>query len=128
MNRRDAIKMAALGIGLAAWPSLVHAADAGRIVIYDSRFPESTTFAASFASKVDCRNDAAALWFNQLARPRFARGEIAGCTTAADAMILADCARREGRVFSRVGDVAGNRQLTIWRISGPAPAAPGKSA
>ena len=53
-------------------------------------------FAAGHSAVHDCQADAAATWFEDL-WPGYRQGmAIVGVTTAADALILADCARREG--------------------------------
>ena len=65
-------------------------------VVFDGRFAAARAFAAGHSAVHDCQADAAATWFEDL-WPGYRQGmAIVGVTTAADALILADCARREG--------------------------------
>jgi hypothetical protein len=111
MNRRDSLKL--LGIGLATIPLPAFAAGGLRTAVFDSRFESSNLFARGAGMGFDCCHDAAALWFGSLAPRLGALLPIAGLTIAADAHILADCARDHGlamSILSRHG------QLLEWRL------------
>jgi hypothetical protein len=106
-------------------PSLAALGRASATLVYDGRFRASRDFAKQAAEAFDCGPDAARLWFARLAREPSGSNAIFGLTTPADAMVLADCARRDGRRFTTVAAPAHNDQLVEWTIS-PAgrPAAP----
>lgn len=115
MNRRDSIKAVALGAGLVARPVVAMAEPAGARV-FDSRFAASRAFGAVAQPAFDCQSDAAHIWLTSLTEGAFPRGGVEGLTTQADAMILADLARREERRFTLFGPF-GSTGLVHWQIA-----------
>lgn len=120
MIRRDSLKLLAAGVvgtGMALRAGPVLAAGSKTRAVFDGRFAAARAFAQSYAGALDCQRDAATLWFDVLWPHYRPNMTIAGVTTAADAMILADCARREGLVF-KVSVSAGLADgLTRWSIA-----------
>lgn len=114
MNRRDSLKL--LGIGLAVMPLPAFAVGEPGAAVFDSRFANSRLFARGAGTSFDCCHDAAALWFGSLAPHIRGLLPIAGLTTAADAHILADCARDHGLAMSIL---ATHGQLLVWRLARP---------
>lgn len=119
MIRRDSIKWlaaGAVGTGMALRAGSVLAAATETRVVFDGRFFAARAFAAGHATALDCQADAAALWFEVLWPQYRSTTTIIGITTAADAMILADCARREGLVFTSARSDNRPHGLVSWRI------------
>lgn len=119
MIRRDGLKLlaaSAVGTGVALWSGPVLAARAETRAVFDGRFTFARAFAANHSSALDCQEDAAALWFGVLSPQYRTASTIIGLTTAADAMILADCARREGLVFTTLRSIGQSAGLVAWQI------------
>lgn len=117
MNRRESLKFLALATSAAAWPTLAIARDRNRIAIYDGRFPEGRAFGRGAARAYDCQVDAARLWFDRFAGRSGCNNTVVGLTGAADAMVLADCARREGLAFTRIEPAGKVGRLVAWTIA-----------
>lgn len=117
MIRRDILRLGALAAGLLAWPVLAQGSPHARALIYDGRFAEARAFARGAAQAHDCQCDAAALWFRAFAGNAAGFAGIDGLTSAADALILSDCARRDGLRLDRLGTTGA--QLVAWRIEKP---------
>jgi hypothetical protein len=66
----------------------------------------------------DCQADAAALWFAHFAGRAERAAGLAGLTSGADVLVLADCARREGLGFTQLGRPTPRSGLVAWQISG----------
>ena len=116
MNRRDSIKLAALGAGVLAVPGAAFAAQPAPPLIYDSRFAAARAFAHG-ALAHDCADDAAILWFARFSGRQLPSGGLAGFTTMADALVLGDCARREGLRWALADSAADPSGLVHWRIT-----------
>jgi hypothetical protein len=117
VNRRDTIKLAALGVGLVAMPGFALAAQPTAPLIFDGRFATGIAFAAGNPRTWDCGEDAASLWFAQFAHKPLPSGGIAGFTTMADALVLADCARRQ-RLRLVLADIPADPSgLVHWHIT-----------
>ncbi len=121
MNRRECLTALALTASAGAIPLISLACTGGAggetLAVYDGRFAEARAFARPMDHAYDCRHDAAGLWFGQLAHRRHPGVRIIGLTTGADAMVLADCARRAGQAF-RSGAASGDGRLIAWTIAG----------
>lgn len=117
MNRRDGLKLMALFAATGALPALVTIRGANPIAIYDGRFAEARAFARKAQRAYDCRQDAAGLWFSRFAGRGGHDGQIIGLTSAADAMVLADCARREGLRFATLRLPRPGETLIAWTIA-----------
>ena len=116
MNRRENLKLIALGTGAATLPGLALAAQPAPPLIYDSRFA-ATRARAQGVQAHDCAHDAAQLWFARFARQPLPPGGIAGFTTQADSLILADLARREGFRMRLTGTAPDPSGLVRWHIT-----------
>ena len=121
MNRRENLSLMLGSAAASLLPSAGRAAERA-VVIYDARFPEARAFAAGAPRALDCSHDVAILWYSsQLST---ARGpQVAqGMTTAADALVIADCARRAGLQFDPMatGAAAPASPLVRWSIRRPA--------
>jgi len=116
--RRDSLKLLSIGTGGAAlWPVAALAGGGQVHAVFDGRFSAASDFSAGYAIAHDCQHDAATLWFDQL-WPQHRPGiTIHGLTTAADAMILADCARRERLAFSISENLNLPSGLIAWNIA-----------
>jgi len=117
MNRSDCLKLLALATSVCAFPAISIARTNRRIAIYDGRFAEARAFARTMGQAHDCRHDAASLWFGQFSGKLDPGAALIGLTSAADAMVLADCARREGLVFAHAHRSGHGGQLIGWTIS-----------
>jgi hypothetical protein len=113
--RREILKLGGLGAGLLAWPALAQDSSCPRALIYDGRFAEARALVHNTAHAHDCQADAAALWFRAFAGNAVGFARIDGVTSPADALILSDCARREGLRLEFPGTTTG--QLVVWQIS-----------
>ena len=110
MQRRSLLKLIGAG-ALAAGAPL--SAQPAPVLIYDRRFAQARAFAAGAAQAYDCSDDAARLWYAGLAgRPL----PLIGLTTWADAMILSDLARRDGRALRCIRPAAVRPALRLWQI------------
>ncbi len=66
---------------------------------------------------LDCQHDAAALWFASL-KEMGASGPVSdGLTTPADALVLADCASRDGLRFVALPSPLAANRLAAWIIT-----------
>lgn len=117
MTRRDSLKILALAAGAGALPGLALLKRPAGVAVYDGRYAEARAFARTAQQAHDCQADPASVWFAHFAAPGLTIAEIAGLTTAADAMILADCARREGYAFEAVQPSPGKSALVAWTIT-----------
>lgn len=117
MNRRDAMKLMAIGASAASWPVLALDRTSAFAVIYDGRFAQGRAFALGSSRTFDCQFDAALLWHHHFAAINIPMPVIDGLTTPADALVLADCARRSGWHLSQSTSPASGSQLIAWRIS-----------
>jgi len=116
MNRRDSLKLLTLAASAGAFPGIALAHGARPIAIYDGRFAEGRAFARTIFRAHDCRHDAAALWFAHFAGKTRPDMVIVGLTSAADALVLADCARREGLGFRQDRTNRRHGPLVAWTI------------
>jgi hypothetical protein len=116
MNRRESLQLLTLAGVCALLSEVTRARSIPRTVIYDGRYPEALALAADAERAFDCRSDAAILWYSHLLSVRATGPMIQGATLPADAMVLADCARREGSHFEYVGAPRGDRPLVEWVI------------
>lgn len=116
MNRRDSLKALGAGAGASLVPLSALAREAPAAMVMDSRYAESRLFAGLAAMAFDCRHDAAGLWYAALAGRMPALLPLEGLTTAADACIMADCARDGGLSFEILSAPRGSSQLVQWRI------------
>ena len=117
MIRRESLKLLSVGTGAAMWPFAALASGGDLRAVFDARFSMARAFAAGYANAYDCQHDAATLWFAHLWPQHRPGMTVHGLTTAADAMILADCARRERLAF-RICDTAHLPDgLIAWDIS-----------
>ncbi|GEM_PF-1107414 len=128
MIRRDVLRCMALALPALGFPGITHAAAAdlprNDRVIFDGRFRQARIFAAralaaGAINALDCRMDAALLWYQHCAGQIDPACSITGITGATDAMILADCARRDGLVFTHSATPAEidlPDGLIIWSI------------
>lgn len=117
MNRRDSLKLMVVGTTVAAWPALALERRAAPVLIYDGRFAPARAFAAGAARAFDCQFDAALLWYHSFAGEISGFTAIHGLTTQADAMVLADCARRSGLHFAQGQGHDPSSHLISWWIS-----------
>lgn len=117
MTRRDSLKIFGLLSGAAALPGLALLRPSAGILIYDGRFTQGRELAQTASQAFDCQADAASTWFTHVADFAATTGRIEGLTTSADAMIIADCARRDGFAF-RQGKPSPTNGLTAWSLSG----------
>jgi len=116
MIRRDCLKAAVAGAGIAALPVRAAFAAVTTLTVYDGRYAAARSFAAGFRTAHDCRHDAAILWFEKIAPHLAAANIIVGVTTPIDAMILADCARREGLSLTITPSPRLPHALVAWEI------------
>lgn len=119
MIRRDSLKLLSLGIGASGatlWPMSALAGVGDVRAVFDGRFAMARAFASGYFNAYDCQLDAAALWFGSLLPQHRAGMAIVGLTSPADAMILADCARREGLTFTSHTPATEPRDLIAWDI------------
>lgn len=116
MNRRDSLKFLTAAGMISASAPLAGAIGAPSMVIYDGRFAAARSFAHQATHAYDCRIDAASLWYREFAG-RADRHAIHGLTSAADALVLADCARREGLQFREAPSPGPNGMLVAWTIT-----------
>ena len=95
MNRRESLALLVVAAAGQSLPALALArASDQSVAIYDGRYSEACEFAADAAMALDCRVDAALLWYaSGLAAARHVH-MVSGMTTAADALVIADCASR----------------------------------
>jgi len=118
VNRRESLKFAMLAAGLGLVPGFALARGGSTAVIYDGRYREACAFASGGPAAFDCQHDAAGLWYRHFAGRNRTKGNISGLTCAADALVLADCARREGLRFARIELGAGrSSRLIAWEIT-----------
>jgi hypothetical protein len=118
MNRRENLGLMLTTVAANLLPSAGRAAECA-VVIYDGRFPEARTFVAGATKALDCSHDAAILWYaSHLATARGPQIAL-GITTAADALVIADCARRAGLQCKPMvhGVAAPTSTLVRWAIS-----------
>jgi hypothetical protein len=118
MNRRENLGLMLTTVAANLLSSAGRAAERA-LVIYDSRFPEARAFAAGAAQALDCSHDAAILWHaSHLATARGPQIAL-GITTASDALVMADCARRAGLKFKPMAHSAAAPTSTLvrWAIS-----------
>jgi hypothetical protein len=115
VNRRDGLKLL---IAAPVGGSLLSAngADAIPEAIYDGRFAEARALARRSLVSHDCQRDAAGLWYARFAARTDRSRPLRGLTTQADAMVLADCARREGLLFAQL-EPARSDGLVAWVIA-----------
>lgn len=113
IQRRSLLKLIGAGALAAGAPLAAHPAP---ILIYDGRFARARALAADASHAHDCSRDAAQLWYATFAG-RTLPLPLLGVTTRADALILADLARREGHSLSSMPPVAGAPQLCLWAIA-----------
>jgi hypothetical protein len=118
MNRRENLGLMLTTVAATLLPSPGRAAERA-VVIYDGRFSEAREFAAGATQALDCSHDAAILWYaSHLATARGPQIAL-GITTAADALVIADCARRAGLQFKPTMQSAVTPTSTLvgWAIS-----------
>lgn len=116
MNRRDSLKLMAAGTGAVLLPLFPALAAENVSLIYDSRFTRDDPGVDNVHTAFDCRGDVASLWYAHFSRNSALSGPISGLTTAADAMIVSDLARRDGRRVEWTAAHPGG-QLVAWRLS-----------
>lgn len=112
IRRRSLLKLMGAGMVVAGTPLTAQPVS---ILIYDGRFARARAFAADATHAHDCSQDAAQLWYAAFAG-RTLPLPLHGLTTRADALILADLARREGHALSGIRPAAGASQLCLWNI------------
>jgi hypothetical protein len=116
MNRRESLALLVVAAAGQALPVVARAS--GRsVAIYDGRYPEACDFAADAGMALDCRVDAALLWYSSgLANARHIQ-VVGGMTTAADALVIADCASRSGLRFARALRSKRETSLVCWTLT-----------
>lgn len=136
MIRRDFLRLsafAAAALGLSGHSQAASAlCPSSGLVIFDGRFRQARIFAAralagGAGQALDCRMDAALLWHRRCSGRIDASVPVVGITGMADAMILADCTRRDGRILTRT-EIRTPDGLIIWSLTQkPAKGAPSRT-
>ena len=117
MNRRDSLKFLTM-TGVIGMSTPVAGAIGGiSVAVYDGRFAEARAFARAATHAFDCRVDAASLWYRAFADRAERRLTIHGLTSAADALVFADCARREGLQIRMAQPSGSGAMLVAWTIA-----------
>ena len=117
MNRRDSLKFLTVTGVIGMSVPVAGAIGGMSVAVYDGRFAEARAFARAATRAFDCGADAASLWYREFAVRADRRLTIHGLTSAADALILADCARREGLTFRAAHPPASGAMLVAWTIA-----------
>jgi hypothetical protein len=118
MNRRESLALLVVAAAGQALPAVARAS--GRsVAIYDGRYSEACEFAADAAVALDCRVDAALLWYSSGLAVAHHVHMVSGMTTAADALVLADCASRSGMRLARIPHATTASPLVCWALTRP---------
>ena len=118
MNRRESLSLLLVASAAHALPAFARASNRS-VVIFDGRFREACDFAADAGLALDCRVDAALLWYSSgLAAARHIR-VVSGMTTAADALVIADCASRSGLRYAHIPHAPHASALVCWTLTRP---------
>jgi hypothetical protein len=117
MNRRDNLKLLLAGSMSSAIPAVAVAGVQDRVFVFDGRFAAARSVAGQATLAFDCQHDAAALWFASVKATALSGVVIDGLTTPADALVLGDCASREGLRCVILPTRAGDERLWAWTIA-----------
>ena len=118
MNRRDNLKLLLAGSFGSVIPTVAFAGVQERVFVFDGRFAAARSMARQATLAFDCQNDAAALWFASVKAAALSGVVVDGLTTPADALVLDDCAHREGLRCVTLPTLAGDERLRSWTIAG----------
>lgn len=117
MNRRDNLKLLLAGSFGSAIPAVAFAGVQERVFVFDGRFAVARSMAGQATLAFDCQHDVAALWFASIKATASSGVVIDGLTTPADALVLEDCASREGLRCIVLPSWAGDERLRAWTIA-----------
>jgi hypothetical protein len=118
MNRRESLALLVVAAAAPALPALART-PVPTVVIYDGRYREARDFAADADLQLDCKVDAALLWYSSGLTTARHIHVVGGITTATDALVIADCASRSGMRFARVAHAIPESSLVCWTLTRP---------